>query len=276
MNYDRAKREIYVSGVIGDSVDGFFSADELRSCLNQLGTGPVKLIINSCGGNLHETWAMAEQLRRHDGKVTTAVQGLACSAASILFLCGEHREMSRESMVMVHHCWGVFAGNFRELAKFSEDLEKSSDTMISFYCSKLSQTRAQIQKWVDEETYFSSTESKYYGLSHRTSGDEVAASKTPNRDKAELQVHKTIAANELMIAKSVASEKFEQRVKKERVAAISSRAGYCPTGHSPTGHSPPNPRTTSWRAAAEKMLRNAEKYHDHATVAKFKQLLAKP
>ncbi len=315
MRYSKTKRAIFITDIIGQEADGFIGGDTVRSALEALGPGDVKIVINSPGGSIFEAWSMIEQLRQHRGRITTSIEGIAASAGSVIFLAGEFREMSVESTIMIHHVWTVAVGNHLELAKAACDLEKTSGTLVDYYVNKLGASRQQVTRWLDNETWFTSEESLQHRFAHRVTGapTKQAASQFPLRDAAIAKLRRSIAKNSVDCARSACQEAIEKQEMRSRPLMTKIKARAHEQQHQPItlqgrlnwelavekvqrtaekyhNHalvakciqllakpcsSPANP-SNSWRAVTERILRSAEKYHDHATVARCKQLLAKP
>ena len=108
--------------------------------------GPLEVHINSGGGDVFDGIAIGNAIRKHKGSVTTVVDGIAASIASVIAQAGQDRIMQPGSMMMIHDastmCWGDEA----EMAKTAEVLGKNSDNIASIYAERAGGTP---QQWRD-------------------------------------------------------------------------------------------------------------------------------
>ena len=73
--------------------------------------------------------AIASAIRDHQGPVTTVVDGLAASIASVIAQAGRKRVMAPGSMMMIHDAFGLCAGPASEMTAMAETLDKVSDNL---------------------------------------------------------------------------------------------------------------------------------------------------
>ncbi len=112
------------------------TAKDFMSAMASAGAGPIKVRINSPGGNVFDGLAIYNALRAHPGGVTTVVDGLAASAASFIALAGSRCEMSPQSMMMVHNAWGVAVGNRHDMTSTAGILAKLDSQLAGMYAAK--------------------------------------------------------------------------------------------------------------------------------------------
>ena len=101
--------------------------------LKALGTQDVIVAISCYGGDVVEGVAIYNALRRHSGKVTTRVDSVACSMASVIFMAGEQRIMPGNTMLMTHKPWSVYVGNSDGVQQWTADMQKFNDIVSSAY-----------------------------------------------------------------------------------------------------------------------------------------------
>lgn len=101
--------------------------------LAALGTQDVIVGLSCYGGDVVEGTAIYSALRRHAGKVTTRVDSVACSMASVIFMAGERRIMPGNTMLMTHKPWSVYVGNTDGVEKWQSDMAKFNDVVSSAY-----------------------------------------------------------------------------------------------------------------------------------------------
>jgi ATP-dependent protease ClpP protease subunit len=113
----------------------------------------ITVRINSLGGSVPDGLAMYNYLRDHPATVTTVVDGYAASAASLVMLAGDVRQVHSGSIVMVHNPWTMTAGNADELRKTAETLDEVGEAMMAIYEQRTGQTRADLDVLFKAETY---------------------------------------------------------------------------------------------------------------------------
>lgn len=152
--------ELLLYGDIGN-YEGWndVTAKEFARDLAALGdVDTINLRINSVGGDVFAGQAIHSILKRHKATVNVYVDGLAASIASVVAMAGDNIYMPKNTMMMIHHPWGVRQGNARELRKYAEDMEKIAETAIVLYMEKTGQPREKIIEIMDGETWLTAEE----------------------------------------------------------------------------------------------------------------------
>lgn len=119
--------------------------------------------INSPGGSVWDGVAIFNMLKDR-GNVTTRVDGVAASIASVIALAGKVVEMPANALMMIHRAWAMAAGNAKELTKLAADLEKHDDFIAGIYSEKNKKTREENLAAMDKETWFNGNDAKAFGL----------------------------------------------------------------------------------------------------------------
>lgn len=78
-------------------------------------TDTVQLIINSPGGYVDAGWALVDTMESVRYKIRTVALGQIASMATMVFVAGDERIMSPNSLAMIHHFSGSFSGSYRDL-----------------------------------------------------------------------------------------------------------------------------------------------------------------
>lgn len=102
---------IEVYGVIGfegfdkndDENTARLMAEELDRVKN-LKADSITVKINSLGGDVNHALAIHDMLADHPAAVTTQVNGLCASAATIIAMAGTVRKMSKNALFLIHKC----------------------------------------------------------------------------------------------------------------------------------------------------------------------------
>lgn len=145
--------EIMVSEEIGDDGwGGGVSADEIGQTLSQNPSSDVSVRINSPGGMAYDGLKIFNLLSAHAGHVTTINEGLAYSAASIIFMAGDDRQVHAASDFGIHRAQGGGFGNQYMLAAISDFLTGIDEHMIGIYAARSGNNESKIRDWIDGTT----------------------------------------------------------------------------------------------------------------------------
>lgn len=158
--------EILLYGDVGDPWcwgDGF-SVSDVAAALAEHGPGDVTVRINSGGGIAFEGVAIYSLLLAHAGTVTTVVDGIAASAASLILMAGAVRQVRDGAMVMIHDASGVTFGTAAEHLRAAVVLDKLSEQYAGIYAGRAGLERAAARDLMKAETWFSAEEALTRGL----------------------------------------------------------------------------------------------------------------
>lgn len=139
-----APAELLIYGTIG--AGGWFSegigAADVAALLRDAGPGPINVRINSGGGDVFDGIAIHTLLSRHPGTVTTYVDGLAASAASVIMLAGDRIVSARNAFVMIHDAMTGTYGNADTHERAVSLLKLASDNIADLYAEKAGEDAA--------------------------------------------------------------------------------------------------------------------------------------
>lgn len=133
---------------------GEMSAHTLSKQLEELGdVNTINVHISSYGGEVKEGLAIYNALKNHKAKVRTFCDGFACSIASVIFMAGDERIMSKSSLLMIHNAWSFVSGNANELRKQAEDLDKITQASINAYMEYINISEEELKDLLDAESW---------------------------------------------------------------------------------------------------------------------------
>ena len=119
--------------------------------------GPLDVHINSYGGDVFAGQTMAEAIRNHPGPVTTKIDGIAASIASVIAQAGSKRVIAPGGLLMLHDAWSMAEGNAADMRAEAETLDKVSNVLAGEYAraagGTVEQWRGVMQKtaWYDAQ-----------------------------------------------------------------------------------------------------------------------------
>jgi ATP-dependent protease ClpP protease subunit len=131
---EKVGAEIFIYDEIGGSFG--VAADEFVKDLQDIDEDEITVRINSPGGSVFDAVAIYNALIQHKATITTRVDALAASAASIIAMAGDKVEMMVGSQLMIHDAMGVEMGNSADMREMGKFLDRQSDNLASIYANK--------------------------------------------------------------------------------------------------------------------------------------------
>lgn len=133
--------------------------------------GPLEVHINSGGGDVFDGLAIKNALEAHAAPVTTIVDGIAASIASVIAMAGTERVMMPGSMLMIHDALSYAGGNAAELTKMAQTLDEVSDNLAGVYARAAGGLPEQWRAAMKEETWYTADQAVTAGLATRVGGE---------------------------------------------------------------------------------------------------------
>ena len=163
---DGGHAEIFIYGEIGlDFFGEGIAAEALVKELSALDVATLDVRINSVGGQVFEGLAIYNALDRHPAKVTTHVDGLAASIASIVALAGDERRIAANALLMIHNPHGTqINGDANDMRKLAEILDTAGGSLLDTYMAKTGKSEKVVRDWMNEEAWFNAEEALEAGL----------------------------------------------------------------------------------------------------------------
>lgn len=93
---------------------------------------PMKLYINSDGGNLIDTFALIDVMRTSLIPITTIGMGHLMSSAFILFAAGTkgQRAIAKNTSIMIHQFSHEYIGKYHDMRSYTQELDRINHRMI--------------------------------------------------------------------------------------------------------------------------------------------------
>ncbi|MBN3823862.1 Clp protease ClpP [Burkholderia sp. Ac-20384] len=141
-------------------------ADLFAAKLDEVAATATSIVvaINSMGGDVFDAFTIYNALRRHTGKVTGRVDGVAASAASLILMACDTIEMPSNAMLMIHNPHTVAAGEAGDLRKLADLLDSTSDNMLAAYVERSGRTDDEVRAIMDAETWLTAAQAKEQGF----------------------------------------------------------------------------------------------------------------
>lgn len=168
---DRA--EIWIYEEIGEDfwTGSGITAKSFQKELSDIKAGQIDLHINSPGGLVFDGITIYNLLKQHPANVTTYIDGLAASIASVIALAGDKVVMAENALFMIHKASGMVMGNSDDMRDFAEKLDKVNSSIATTYTSKTKKDEKEISDLMAAETWMSAEEALEMGFVDEISGE---------------------------------------------------------------------------------------------------------
>ena len=127
---------------------------------------PIKLIINSPGGEVYSGLALIDVIDNSQTPIYTICHGTAMSMGLIVYAAGHHRTASRYSTFMYHESHYEMNGKVATHKQEIKEADRTEKICDDYLISKTKLTPAILKKVKNkqEEWYFDVNTAKKYGL----------------------------------------------------------------------------------------------------------------
>lgn len=150
-----AAAEIYIYGDIGESwYEETVSAAQFVRDLNALDVDQITIRINSVGGSVPDGLAIYNAIRRHKATITTEIDGMAFSIASLIAMAGDVVNMASNAMLMIHAPWTYTYGNSAELRETADQLDTWAAAMSTSYAARTGDQPAMLALLTDGKDHY--------------------------------------------------------------------------------------------------------------------------
>lgn len=152
--------EIYIYSDIGESWwgDGV-TAKAIADQLKELkGVKKIDVRLNSYGGDVFDGLAIYRQLTDHAAEVTTHIDGIAYSAASVIAMAGDNIRIANGGQIMIHDAWTIAIGNAEELRDTANRVDMTSQELAKLYAARTKRTETEVRDWMRAETWMTAQE----------------------------------------------------------------------------------------------------------------------
>ena len=122
----------------------------------------IQVNINSGGGHVMAGQEIYSVLSKNPN-VKINVEGMACSAASIIAMAGKST-ISPVGMLMIHNVSGSADGDYHEMDKTSNELKQMNEALAMAYHVKSGMEMDKLLKLMDKETWLTANQCIEYGL----------------------------------------------------------------------------------------------------------------
>lgn len=152
----------------GERQEGqYIAADEFLEDLEEIKEkSNITVHINSGGGDLYAGLAIYNRLKALKGHVTTINDGLAASAASLIFQAGNTRKMNAGSNLMAHGVGGFLFGLYmvEDLEELVTQFKAHNKAIVNVYAEAMGVSYNEAKSLIKSETWLTGQEAIDKGL----------------------------------------------------------------------------------------------------------------
>lgn len=174
-----APAEILIYEMIGKDWwdgSGVIAKDFAENLKKIPATQDIIVSINSPGGNVWDGLAIYHQLKMRGQKVTTRIDGVAASIASVIAMAGHKIIMPKNAMMMIHDPSGMASGNAEDFRKYANELERVGSNIADIYASRSGRSKQEFIDKMKKETWLDGQDALNLGLATEMEADlKVAA-----------------------------------------------------------------------------------------------------
>jgi len=138
--------------------------------LHNKGIKNIVVYLNSPGGQAFQGMAFADELRiaKKDFNITMVGRGLIASAAVPVFLTGDYRIVSKNTIFLIHPAklwkWGFFTEGLRELDSQRNMIHLLQNKYAEIVSKNSKLSKKRVLEMMKEDTWFTADKAKEYGF----------------------------------------------------------------------------------------------------------------
>lgn len=141
-----------------------FCLSDLQAQLEKAEGKPVKVRINSPGGDAAEGFEIYNELRRYalnnSVPIHTFGEGMVASIATVIFLAGERREITKTLDPFAHNAQWDIQGDSRDMSEAVKVLERWNDRIAKHYAEHTDLSYIEAKELMNKEAYITPEEAK--------------------------------------------------------------------------------------------------------------------
>lgn len=143
VSHDETSRIIYMFGEINAASVGYAYSSIMTHILDDIDNDivienrrPIRLFINSHGGELCDMWALIDVMVNSKTPIETYCTGYAESAGFKIFLAGHKRFVSEHATLMYHQISSIEEGRFQDLMEKRKEFEWQQKAIEDYVLSR--------------------------------------------------------------------------------------------------------------------------------------------
>lgn len=116
----------------------------------------IHVMIHSVGGDVFAANAIYNALIANPASITGTILGICASAATIVLMACDKRQIAKNAILMVHNPSVSLSGSYQadELSKLAEVTNQVKKSIVAAYMQRLDKTEDEINRLMDEESWY--------------------------------------------------------------------------------------------------------------------------
>jgi ATP-dependent Clp protease protease subunit len=170
---DKTKANI----LINDDISAWWGIGlrEMSDDISSSGATDIMIQINTLGGSVFEGNAIASFITGYPANIDTSILGVCASIGTVIAVSGRKTSISKGSRFMIHNATVGLRGESKDLRHTADLLDSIDEDITNRYVSaikkngklindSIEETKAQVKKWQNEETWFSAEKAVEHGF----------------------------------------------------------------------------------------------------------------
>jgi len=131
---------------------------------NDIDSPPIKIYINSVGGEVMSALSIVETIRKSPIEVWTIVDGEAASAATLISCMGHKRFINKNAIMLIHQLRTEFWGKADEFEEEVKNNKKIMKIIRTIYLDKTTMNKEELDSILKKDSYMISKKCFKLGL----------------------------------------------------------------------------------------------------------------
>ena len=164
-------RIYFYSGVETKNVLGLNKAmrelgSEIQHSAAMLECEPAKIFlhVNSHGGDLFAGLAAMDEIRKSKVPVISIVDGCAASAATLMTIAADKRQINKHAYMLIHQLSSGMWGKYKEMKDEIENVDNMMKTIREIYLEYTKIPKKKLNEILDHDLWFDAETCLKYGL----------------------------------------------------------------------------------------------------------------
>jgi ATP-dependent Clp protease protease subunit len=165
---------IYIyDAIMPRGLGGISDKDVVAALRDAQGAKVLHVRINSPGGEVQASKAVYNAILGFSGQKVAHIDGLAASAASFIAMAADKIITAPEATWFIHNAQGVAMGDASAMRKAADYAERESTNIRSIYHKRTGQPEADLQAWMDAQTFMDAKEALARHFTDEIAGEEA-------------------------------------------------------------------------------------------------------
>ena len=143
---------------------GIVSAKGFSKDFTAIKASNINIYINSPGGAVDQGFAIYNEIKRSNARITVYIDGIAASIASVIAMAADEIVINENALLMIHNPWMMTVGDSKELRELADTLDKIGEQIANVYAARSGKTVDEIKTAMAVETWFDCDEALEFGL----------------------------------------------------------------------------------------------------------------